>query len=150
MEFGVSKCAKLIMKREKLAQCDGIQLPDNKWMRSLSESVESYKYLGILEADDIKHQKMKQLIQNEYYRRVRKILKSKLNGGHIIKAVNLKAVSIVRYGAGVIDWKKDELKEMDEKTRTLFTIYRALHPRPDAGRGILSIEECSIIKTNSW
>ena len=65
MEFGVSKCAILIMKRGKLVQCDGIQLPDNKWMRSLSESGKSYKYLGILEADDIKHQEMKQLIQKD-------------------------------------------------------------------------------------
>ena len=110
MEFGVSKCAILIKETGKLAQCDGIQLPDNKWMRSLSESGESYKYLGILEADDIKHQEMKQLIQKEYYRHVRKILKSKLNGGNIVKAVNLRAVSIVHYGAGKIDWKKDELK----------------------------------------
>ena len=159
MEFGVSKCAILIMKRGKLAQCDGIQLPDNKWMRSVNESGESYKYLGILEADDIKHQEMKQLIQKEYYRRVRKILKSKLNGGNIVKAVNLRAVSIVRYGAGIIDWKKDELKEMDRKTRKLFTIYRALHPQADVdrlylkrsegGRGLLSIEECVIIETNS-
>ena len=56
----------LIMKRGKLAQYDGIQLPDNKRMRSVNESGESYKYLGILEADDIKHQEMKQLIQKEY------------------------------------------------------------------------------------
>ena len=54
------------MKRGKLAQYDGIQLPDNKRMRSVNESGESYKYLGILEADDIKHQEMKQLIQKEY------------------------------------------------------------------------------------
>ena len=159
MEFGVSKCAILIMKRGKLAQCDGIQLPDNKRMRSVNESGESYKYLGILEADDIKHQEMKKLIPKEYYRRVRKILQSKLNGGNIVKAVNLRAVSIVRYGAGIIDWKKDELKEMDRKTRKLFSIYRALHPQADVdrlylkrsegGRGLLSIEECVIIETNS-
>ena len=99
----MSKCAMLIMKGGKLAQCDGIRLPGNKWMRSLSESGESYKYLGILEADDIKHQEMKQLTQKEYYKRVRNILKSKLNGGNIVKAVNLWAVSIVRYGAGIID-----------------------------------------------
>ena len=102
---------------------------------------------------------MKQLIQKKYYRRVRKILKPKLNGGNIVKAVNLRAVSIVRYGAGIIDWEKDELKEMDRKNRKLFTIYRALHPQadvdrlylkcPDGGRGLLSIEECVIIETKS-
>ena len=73
--------------------------------------------------------------------------------------MNLRAVSIVRYGAGIIDWKKDELKEMDRKTRKLFTTYRALHPQADVdrlylirsegGRGLLNIEECVIIETNS-
>ena len=38
-----------------------------------------YKYLGILEADDVKHEEMKGQIKKEYIRRVRNILKSKLN-----------------------------------------------------------------------
>ena len=40
---------------------------------------------------------------SEYNKRVRKILKSKLNGGNIIKAINSWAVPVVRYTAGIID-----------------------------------------------
>ena len=29
MQFGVSKCAILVMKRGKIVKCDGISLPDN-------------------------------------------------------------------------------------------------------------------------
>ena len=129
MKFGISKCATLIMKRGKVIQSEGIHLPGDKNIRSLkSEDNEGYKYLGVLEADDIKHGEMKEKIQKEYFRRLKTILKSKLNGGNTIKAINTRAVSIVRYGAGIIDWTKAELQHMDRKTRKLMTIYRALHP----------------------
>ena len=36
---------------------------------------DGYKYLGILEADDLKHAYMKEGISKEYLRRIRKILK---------------------------------------------------------------------------
>ena len=49
-------------------------------MKGLEEG-DGYKYLGILEADDLKHAHMKEAISKEYLRRIRKILKSNLNGG---------------------------------------------------------------------
>ncbi len=68
------------MKRGKLVNSDGISL---NTIRSLNEKGIGYKYLGILEADSIKHKEMKQRVKMEYFRRVRKILKSKLNGGNV-------------------------------------------------------------------
>ena len=94
---------------------------------------------------------MKEIVHKEYYRRVRKILKPKLNGGNTITAINSRSVSIVRYGAGIINWSKNELEEVDRKTRTLLTIYRPFHPQADidklymsrkeGGRGIISVED---------
>ena len=78
MEFGISKCAVLIMKRGKACACEGIVLPDAQVIRGL-EGGDGYKYLGVLEADNVKHNDMKQSISKEYLRRIRKILKSKLN-----------------------------------------------------------------------
>ena len=46
-----------------------------------------YKYLGVLEADQIKHEEMKDEIQTEYFRRVKRLVRSKLNGGNIITAI---------------------------------------------------------------
>ena len=62
---------------------------------------------------------MKGQIKKEYIRRVRNILKSKLNGGNIISAINSRVVSIVRYGAGIVSWTKMELEELDRRTRKL-------------------------------
>ena len=81
-------------------KCDGIVMPGNEIMKDLEE--EGYKCLGILEIDNVKHEEMKEKLKKEYIRRVRSMLKSKLNGGNIIQAINARAVSIIRYGAGII------------------------------------------------
>ena len=61
-------------------------------------------------------------------------------------------MSILRYSAAFTDWTKEELKELDRKTRKYLTIYNALHlrdsvarsylPRKLGGRGLCSVEDC--------
>ena len=58
MEFGLSKCVILIIKRGKVVTREGIDLPDGKMIKCLEEG-SGYKYLGILETDGIKHEEMK-------------------------------------------------------------------------------------------
>ena len=126
-------------------------MPDGKVIKSLQEG-ESYKYLGILEVDKFLEEKMKLNVSKEYIRRLRKVLKSKLNGGNLVQGVNAWAVSIIRYSAAFVSWRKSELQAIDRKTRKLFTIYGELHPKSDAdrlyiprkegGRGLISIEDC--------
>ena len=59
------------MKRGKVFQSEEIMLPGTKKMRSLNvDENENYKYLGVLEADDVKHSKMKDRIQKEYFRTI--------------------------------------------------------------------------------
>ena len=41
-------------------------------------------YLGILEADKFLAEKLKLNVLKEYIRRLRKVLKSKLNGGNLV------------------------------------------------------------------
>ena len=59
MEFGIEKCALLVMKSGKRHLTDGIELPNQDNIRTLAEN-ETYKYLGILEADTIKQVEMKE------------------------------------------------------------------------------------------
>ena len=63
-----------------------------------------------MEADDIMHTKLNDKIKKEYYRRVRQLTSSKLNGGNTIRAINSRAVSLVKYSVGILKWTKDELK----------------------------------------
>ena len=80
MEFGIQKCAMLVMEKGKIPKSVGIELPDGKVFRLLQEG-ESYKHLGILEADKFLEEEMKLNVSKEYIKRLRKVLKSKLNGG---------------------------------------------------------------------
>ena len=97
MQFGFGKCIVLKMKRGKQVHCQDIDLRDRVVIEEADE--EGYKYLGILERDDICQEKMKEKVQKEYYKQVRAVLKSKLNGGNVINAVNVWAVATVRCGA---------------------------------------------------
>ena len=94
MEFDIEKCAMLVMEKGKIVKLLGIELPDGKIIKSLQEG-ESCKYLGILEADKFLEEKMKLNVSKEYIRRLRKVFKSKLNGGNLVGGVNTWAVSLL-------------------------------------------------------
>ena len=62
------------------------------------------------------------------------ILKSKFNGKNKIQLINTWAVALLRYGAGIINWKVDELKKLDRTRRKTLTMYGVLHPKSDIDR----------------
>ena len=74
MEFGLDKCATLAITKGKVTETEGMNLPNNN-IKGLNLD-ETCKYLGILQADDIKHTLVKKKTLNEYNESVRKILKS--------------------------------------------------------------------------
>ena len=113
MEFGIEKCAMLVMEKGKIVKSVVIELPDGKVIKSLQEG-ESYKYLGILEADKFLEEKIKLNVLKEYIRRIRKVLKSKLNGGNLVHGVNTWAISLLRYSGALVSYtKKRRRKRFD-------------------------------------
>ena len=58
---------------------------------------------------------MKLKVSKEYFR-LQKVLKSKLNGGNLVQRVNTWAVSLLRFSAAFISWRKCELQVIDRKT----------------------------------
>ena len=157
MRFGIEKCGVIIMKRGKMVTCDGIELPDGEKMKGVSE--EGYKYLGIVELDGIKEKEMKERFTKEYKRRIKLILKSNLNSRNAISAMNIWAVAVMRYGAGIVKWTKAELEKLDRQTRKIMTMNGALHPKSDVdrlyvarqrgGRGLQSVLETIQSEENS-
>ena len=140
MQFGIEKCAMLVMKSGKQHMTDGIELPNHDRIRTLEEN-ETYKYLGILEADTIKQVQMKDTIRKEYLRRTRKLLETKLSSRNLIKGINTWAVSLVRYSGPFLKWTWEELKQMDQRTRKLMTMHQALHPRDNVDTLYVSRKE---------
>ena len=59
--------------------------------------------------------------------------------------------AVVRYSGTFLKWTREELKQMDQGTRKLMTMHKALNPRDDidrlyvsrreAGRGFASIDD---------
>ena len=93
---------------------------------------------------------MKDKIKKEYRKRTRILLVTKLSSRNLIKGINTWAVPLVRYSGPFLKWTREELTQMDQRTRKLMTMHKALHPRDDVdrqyvsrkegGRGLASIE----------
>ena len=94
--------------------------------------MENYKYLVILEVDAIKQMEMKEKIRKEYLR-TRKPLETKLYS-RLYKGINTWAFSLERYSGPFLNWTRNELRQIDQRTRKMMTKLKALHPRDDIDR----------------
>ena len=127
------------LEEGKMFQTAGIELLDEKRMKEVN--LDGYKYLGVLHLDSIMNREMKEKVKSEYIRRVKKLLWSQLNSANGIAGMSALAVGIIRYGAVVLDWTKEELKSMGIKTRKLMTMNGSLHLRGNVGRLYLARKE---------
>uniref|UniRef100_A0A1X7SUE5 Reverse transcriptase domain-containing protein n=1 Tax=Amphimedon queenslandica TaxID=400682 RepID=A0A1X7SUE5_AMPQE len=156
MEFGIDNCGVLNFKRGKVVESDGMEMPNGDIMRSVEEY--EYKYLGVLEFDQILEKQMKNKMRSEYFKRLKLILKSKLTGKNKVQALKTWAVAILRYSGGILDWRSEELNCFDRRTRKFWTIYWELYqksdvdslylPRRKGGRGLIGCENSITAEIN--
>ena len=86
------------------------------------------------------------MIIAEYVRRVKKLCRSKLNGGNFI-SINAWAEGVVRHSADIGDWTVEELVSMDRKNRKITIANKWLsNTRRKVAR--LYLQSCTTIKTN--
>ena len=83
-----------------------------------------YKYPGVNEGDGIQHAKIKGKIRKQHYRRIRIVTKSELNAVNRVEAIN---TPLVAYSFNIVDWKMEDLRQLDRKTRKLLTLQRTHH-----------------------
>ena len=133
MVFGIEKCTVRVMKSSKRHLTDGMELPNQDKMRTHGEK-ETYKYLGVFDADTIKRVEMKEKIKKEYLRRTRKLLETKFSSRNLIKGTNTWDLPLVWYLGPFLKWTREELKQINQRTRKLMTMLKALHPRDNADR----------------
>jgi hypothetical protein len=86
---------------------------------------------------------MKDRLKQEYNRRLRMILKTELNAIKKITAIGALAVPVFRYSFGIINWRLEEIKQIDRKTRQIPTMYKMHHPKAD-------IDRLFMLRTNSY
>jgi hypothetical protein len=78
------------------------------------------------------------------------ILKSELNARNKITAIGALAVPVFRYSFGIINWRLEEIKQIDRKTIKMLTMHKMHHPKADidrlyvkrkeGGRGLVQVE----------
>jgi D-mannonate dehydratase len=93
---------------------------------------------------------MKDRLKQEYNRRLRMILKFELNARNKITALGAVAIPVLKYNFGIINWRLEEIKQNDRKTRKMLTMYKMHHPKADidqlhvkrkgGGRGLVQVE----------
>ena len=130
IEFKIEKCAMLIMRSRKRQVKEGIELL-NQEKNQNTQRKRNLQVLGNIgighhqtTGDEIK-------IKKVYIRRARKLLQTKLYSRNLIKGINTWAVPFARYSGLFLNWMREELQQMDQRTRKLITMHKALYPRND-------------------
>ena len=90
-------------------------------------------------------------IMKEYKRRIKLVLKSELNVRNNTAAINTLAVPVILYSYGVIDWKLDEIQDLDRMTRKQLcmdqmpakkaNVDRIYLPCQEGGRSLMNLEK---------
>ena len=115
----------------------GSNVPYLKWKvgKDITEGIElliqTYKYLGILEADTIEQVKMKEK-KKKNFRWTRELLETRLISKNLIKWIKTEAVPLERYSGSFLEWMRKELRQMDWRIRKL-VMNKALYSRVDIG-----------------
>ena len=146
MSFGLDKCAVVHLKAGKISNS-----PEVKGIPIL-QNEESYKYLGVIENDQILHDNAKVIAKKEFIERVRNILKTELTSKNTSDAIRTFAMPVLRYGFGVLKWTKAELRGIDRTVRKTLTKGKYHHPKSNThrlhlsrnkgGRGMISAVDC--------
>ena len=63
-------------------------------------------------------------MNKDHTRKLRMILKSKMNAKNKITAIGALAVLVLRYSFGIGDWRLEEILKIDRKTRKVLTVYK--------------------------
>ena len=155
MQLGSDKCAYLQIERGKIKLTGENLIVDGFELQELPAG-EPYKYLGIDEDVAYRGDLSKEKVQKEYFSRVRKIWRSELNSRNKIQAHNTFASPLLLPTFGILDWTKEEVEQIDVRTRKILTMNGSFHrnsdvdrlytARNEAGRGLNSMLDMYYIR----
>jgi len=56
-------------------------------------------------------------------------MKSEVNARNKITTIGAIVVPVLRYSFGIINWRIEEIKQIDRKTRKILTMYKMYHQK---------------------
>ena len=136
MSFGIDKWKKLTIQGGKIVHMENIQLDNGEELKSLKLN-QQYKYLGFGETLTI-DKTTKSALKNEYFKRLKMILKIELSSKHTFEGINLYAIPALSYGFPVLDWTIIELEIIYRERRSQNDVTRLYLPRKNGVRGLVN------------
>ena len=130
MKSGESKCAYLMIESGKQKCTTKILEMNGTKIQPIKDDM-TYKYLGVDENASYNGSFNKDRIRSESFKRVRKIWCSELSGYNKYIAHNAFALPVLTLTFGILDWTKDEIKNMDKKTRKVLNMTGNFHCNSD-------------------
>ena len=155
MQLRSDKCAYLHIERGNQKSLGKFLTLDETKLAELTED-ECNKYLGQDENIGYNDVLNKERVIKEYMKRIRKIWSSELYSNNKIINHNTFAIPVLTPTFGIIKWTKDELEQMDVKTRKILSCNGSFHVNSDidrlytkrdkGGRGLNSIADVYIAR----
>jgi hypothetical protein len=127
MVFGIEKCKTLSIAKEK-QEMRNFTTEDADTMEIMNED-DIYRYLGHMQSKQINYTQIKQKLTKEYLNCTKSVLKTKLNGKNMIKAINIYMNPVLTFSFRIVKWMPTDLENLQTRTTTLLTRYRFYHLR---------------------
>ena len=149
--YGVARCAEVVFERRKMVRGEGLQVLNEKMKTIDSDENEIYKFLGVKQADGIKHKEVYNRVKEEISRRMNIITRTELNDKNLVKVINTKVIPVAACSMNVCKFTQSELTELDQvikrdlrKNNMLgrqASGERLYMKRKDGGRGLKSLRD---------
>lgn len=140
MEFGLEKCRAVHLLAGNLVNTGGYEVNEGEIIQDMVRG-ESYKYLGFRQLPGIRHTDIKLELREKFLSRVHCVLKSFLNAGNKVRAINTFAVPVLTFSFGVVKWSRTDLEDLERKLRKAFKQAGVRHPQSAVERFTLPREE---------
>ena len=133
MKLGFDKCKVLNIVQGKIKACGNIYLKGNDVIEEMG-SDDIYKYLGVIESSNIKHNEMKVLAMEKFKKKLKNVLKSELNSKNIMTAINEYVTPVLSYTFGIVNWTEQDIKDADILVRKKLNMNRMFEIKSDVDR----------------
>lgn len=153
MNFGLTKCRVNSIRKGKWQQAEDFALLQRTGGGVIAsmEKDERYKYLGYVQSRGIDYAIVKKDLIQTTKSKLKSVLKTKLSGINMVRAINTYVLPTLTSSFGVIKWTATDLEDANRSIRVAFTKHRAHHPKASkerfhlprnaGGRGIIDLRE---------
>ena len=96
---------------------EGLQVLQERMKTIDPNEKETYRFLGVEQADGIKSKDVYERVKQEAVRRLTLLTKAELHDQNLMKAINTKVIPVAEYPMNICRFTKAELEELDQATK---------------------------------